>query len=85
VRWTKGKHSLTIGGDVGHGVGNIDNNYRSNGYFSFDSSAPFTGNSLADFLVGKFSNLEQGVGEYKTRYLTTWICSPRMISASPRG
>ncbi len=65
VRWTKGKHSLTFGGDVGHGVGNINNNYRANGYFSFDSSAPFTGNSLADFLVGKFSNLEQGVGEYK--------------------
>ncbi len=65
VRWTKGKHSLGFGVDVGNGVGNIDNNYRANGYFSFDSSAPFTGDALADFLVGKFSNLEQGVGEYK--------------------
>lgn len=65
VRWMKGKHSLSIGGDIGHGVGNIVNNYRSNGYFTFDGSAPFTGNSLADFMLGKFQNLEQGVGEYK--------------------
>ncbi len=65
VRWTRGKHSMSFGGDFGNGEGDIDNNYRTNGYFSFDSSAPFTGDALADFLVGKFSNLEQGVGEYK--------------------
>jgi hypothetical protein len=65
VRWTKGKHAMSAGVDVGTGVGNILNNYRANGYFSFDSAAPFTGDALADFLVGKFSNLEQGVGEYK--------------------
>lgn len=65
VRWTHGRHSVSFGGEVGHGIGNIVNNYRSNGYFSFDSSAPFTGNALADFMLGKFSNLEQGVGEYK--------------------
>jgi hypothetical protein len=65
VRWTKGRHSISIGGDVGHGIGNIVNDYRANGYFTFDSAAPFTGNALADFMLGKFYNLQQGVGEYK--------------------
>src|ERR1700734_3916189 len=69
VRWTKGKHTVSIGVDYGHGLGNIVNNYRANGYFTFDSAAPFTGNALSDFLIGKFYNLEQGVGEYKdTRF-----------------
>ena len=49
--------------------GDINNDYRTNGYFTFDGSAPFTGDALADFMIGKFYNLEQGAGEYKnTRF-----------------
>ncbi len=69
VRWTKGPHQLSMGGEYGHGLGDINNDYRANGYFSFDGSAPFTSDALADFTVGKFYNLTQGVGEYKnTRF-----------------
>jgi hypothetical protein len=69
VRWTKGAHQLSFGGEYGHGIGDINNNYRANGYFTFDGSAPFTGDALADFMIGKFYNLTQGVGEYKnTRF-----------------
>lgn len=69
LRWTKGKHSMSMGAEYGHGEGDISNDYRTNGYFTFDSSAPFTSDALADFMIGKFYSLEQGVGEYKnTRF-----------------
>ncbi|HVN03843.1 MAG TPA: carboxypeptidase regulatory-like domain-containing protein [Bryobacteraceae bacterium] len=69
LRWTKGQHQLSMGVEYGHGLGDINNDYRANGYFTFDGSAPFTTDALADFMLGKFYNLEQGVGEYKnTRF-----------------
>jgi Carboxypeptidase regulatory-like domain/TonB-dependent Receptor Plug Domain len=69
LRWTKSKHQLSMGAEYGHGLGDINNDYRANGYFTFDGSAPFTGDALADFQIGKFYNLQQGVGEYKnTRF-----------------
>jgi hypothetical protein len=69
ARWTKGRHQLSFGVESSHGLGDINNNYRANGYFTFDGSAPFTSNALADFMIGKFYSLEQGIGEYKnTRF-----------------
>lgn len=69
VRWTKGKHQITIGGEYGRGIGNVDNNFRANGQWNFNGAAPFTGDALADFLIGRFNTLQQGVGEYKmTRF-----------------
>jgi outer membrane receptor protein involved in Fe transport len=69
LRWAKGPHQLSFGVDYGHGIGDIVNDYRANGYFTFDGSAPFTTDALADFLLGKFYNLTQGIGEYKnTRF-----------------
>jgi hypothetical protein len=65
LRWATGKHQLSMGGEYGHGYGGIVNTYENGGYFTFSGAAPFTGNSLADFLVGKFSNLTQGAGQYK--------------------
>jgi hypothetical protein len=69
VRWTKGRHQITIGGEYGRGIGDVDNNFRANGQWNFNSAAPFTGDALADFLIGRFNRLTQGVGEYKkTRF-----------------
>jgi hypothetical protein len=65
VRWTKGRHEVAAGVDYSYGQGNIVNNFRANGRFSFSNSAPFTGDALADFFLGKFSSFEQGIGEYK--------------------
>ncbi|MGH9658195.1 MAG: hypothetical protein ACRD96_06600, partial [Bryobacteraceae bacterium] len=69
VRWTKGKHQITFGGEWGYGTGDIVNNFRANGQFGWNGSAPFTTDALADFFVGKFATLSQGIGEYKkTRF-----------------
>ena len=70
MRWTKGRHQMTFGFDYGRGLGNVTNNFRANGQWNFNgSSAPFTSDSFADFLVGKFFTLNQGIGEYKkTRF-----------------
>ena len=69
LRWSKGRHQITLGGEGGVGIGDVVNNFRANGQFGFNGSAPFTGDALADFFVGKFATLSQGIGEYKnTRF-----------------
>jgi hypothetical protein len=75
VRWTKGRHQMTFGFDYGRGIGDVTNNFRANGQWQFNGpSAPFTGDSFADFLVGKFFTLNQGIGEYKmTRFTRTSV------------
>lgn len=65
VRWTTSRHELAAGVDYSYGKGDIVNNFRANGRYTFNSSAPFTGDALADFLIGKFQQFEQGIGEYK--------------------
>jgi outer membrane receptor protein involved in Fe transport len=69
LRWTKGRHEITGGIDYSYGKGDIINNFRANGRYTFNNAAPFTTDALADFLLGKFQSFEQGVGEYKnTRF-----------------
>lgn len=69
LRWTSGKHNLTFGGEYGRGRNDIINNFRANGVWDFNGAAPFTTDSLADFLIGRFNSLTQGIGEYKnTRF-----------------
>jgi hypothetical protein len=76
VRWTKGRHELAAGVDYSYGEGDIVNNFRANGRFSYSSSAPFTGDALTDFFLGKFSSFQQAIGEYKNtrmHFLATFI------------
>jgi len=76
VRWTKGRHEVATGIDYSYGQGDIVNNFRANGRFTFSNAAPFTGDALADFFLGKFSSFEQGIGEYKNtrmHFLATFI------------
>ena len=85
LRWTKGKHQFSVGGEYGHGAGDINNDYRANGYFTFDGSAPFTTDALADFMIGKFYNLTQGVGEYKnTRFNMVSAFAQDSFRVTPR-
>ncbi len=65
LRWSKGKHQITMGGEYSHGSNDIVNNFRANGQWSFNGSAPFTTDGLADFMIGRFNSLTQGIGEYK--------------------
>jgi len=64
-RWTRGRHNISLGGEWGHGLGDIVNNFRANGQFQWNGAAPFTSDALADYFLGKFSSLAQGIGEYK--------------------
>jgi outer membrane receptor protein involved in Fe transport len=65
IRWNKGKHQVTMGGEYSHGSNDIVNNFRANGQWNFNGSAPFTTDALADFMIGRFNSLTQGIGEYK--------------------
>ena len=76
VRWTKGRHEIATGFDYSYGEGDIVNNFRANGRYTFSNAAPFSGDSLVDFYLGKFSSFEQGIGEYKNtrmHFLATFI------------
>jgi hypothetical protein len=76
VRWTTGRHEVAAGMDYSYGQGDIVNNFRANGRFSFSNAAPFTGDALADFYLGKFSSFEQAIGEYKNtrmHFLATFV------------
>jgi hypothetical protein len=69
VRWTAGRHQITFGGEYGYGKGDIVNNFRAQGQWRWNNASGFTGYDVADFLVGKFDRLLQGIGEFKnTRF-----------------
>lgn len=69
TRLTKGRHSLTFGGEWGHGIGDIVNNFRAQGRFRWRHSAGYTGLDIADFMLGRFERFQQGIGEFKnTRF-----------------
>jgi len=75
VRFTKGKHQVSVGGEYVFGTGDNINNFQQNPIFNFTASAKgsgiatSTGNGFADFLLGRISSFTQGAGEFKnTRY-----------------
>lgn len=75
VRFTKGKHQVSVGGEYVFGTGDNINNFQQNPIFNFNASAKgsgiatSTGNGFADFLTGRISSFTQGAGEFKnTRY-----------------
>jgi outer membrane receptor protein involved in Fe transport len=69
VRITTGRHNISIGGELGRGIGDVRNNFRASGQWNFNGVAPFTTDSLADFMIGRFNSLVQGIGEYRdTRF-----------------
>ncbi len=85
ARWTKGKHNMTFGGEVGWGLNDIVNNFRANGVWSFNGSSPFTGDSLGDFLIGRFNTFTQGIGEYKnTRFRRVGLFFQDSVKVSRR-
>jgi hypothetical protein len=69
VRITTGRHNISIGGEFGRGVGDVRNNFRANGQWNFNGVAPFTSDSLGDFMIGQFNTMRQGIGEFRdTRF-----------------
>ena len=61
LTWIRGRHSLKFGFDYGHWKGRYslgpEGNGQSPGVFTFNGS--FTGNGMADFMLGRPSNLNK--------------------------
>lgn len=58
VFWTRGKHHLAFGVNYVHNHMNLQGTNNANGQFSFNGS--FTGDALADFMLGDLYSLYQG-------------------------
>ncbi len=58
IFWTKGKHHLSFGANYIHQHLNLQGTNNANGQFSFNGS--FTGDALADFMLGDLYSLYQG-------------------------
>lgn len=85
LRWSPGAHQISLGVEYGRGADTVQNNFRANGRFFFNSAAPFTGDAFADFLVGKFYNIQQGAGEYRdTRFNRIAAFANDSYKISPR-
>ena len=52
LSWARGKHLVKFGADVGFLHQNAFRDVQARGFLNFSSQAPFTGNALADLLVG---------------------------------
>jgi hypothetical protein len=66
VHWVRGSHEMAIGGDFLREDVDLINTYRQNGSFQF-SSTNFSGDPLADFVLGYARRFIQGGGEYAQR------------------
>jgi Carboxypeptidase regulatory-like domain/TonB-dependent Receptor Plug Domain len=85
TRWTKGRHSMAFGGEYHYARGDVVNNYRAQSRFYFTRAAGYTGYDVADFLVGRFGEFIQGVGEFKnTRFQFFNFFFSDSIKISPR-
>ena len=65
-----GNHELHIGGELGHLYNHLVNTYGMSGDFNFYNQ--FSGNNLADFLLGQVSEFDQGGGEFKSLSGLRW-------------
>ncbi len=85
VRLSHGPHQISMGAEYGRGADTVVNNFRSNGQFAFNSTAPFTGDAFADFLTGKYYTITQGAGEYRdTRMNRVSIFAHDTYKVTPR-
>jgi Carboxypeptidase regulatory-like domain len=66
VHWAVGSHELAFGGDYLKENVDLINTYRQNGVFTF-SGTNYSGNALADFMLGYARKFVQGGGEYAAR------------------
>ncbi len=85
VTWIKGNHQVSFGGEMLRVDAPISNQYLEGGSFEFGGT--FTGNNLADFMLGDVSIFNQGGGIYAniTGYnwdafiQDDWRVTPRLV------
>jgi Carboxypeptidase regulatory-like domain len=66
IHWVVGSHDFAFGGDYLKENVDLINTYRQNGSFTF-SSTNYSGNPLADFMLGYARQFVQGGGEFAGR------------------
>ena len=66
MHYVTGAHELAMGGDFLRMNVDLINTYRQNGNFTFRGTA-YSGDPLADFLLGQAQRFLQGGGEYAAR------------------
>ncbi|MDQ1474229.1 MAG: hypothetical protein QOJ99_5709 [Bryobacterales bacterium] len=66
LHWVKGAHEIAVGGDFLRSAVDGINTYRQNGAFRFQGTS-YSGNPLADLMVGYADRFLQGGGEYTSR------------------
>jgi Carboxypeptidase regulatory-like domain/TonB-dependent Receptor Plug Domain len=62
VTWIKGRHEVTFGGEMLRVKAPINNQYLEGGQFEFGGT--FSGDNLADFMLGDVGTFSQGGGIY---------------------
>ena len=67
LHWVKGAHEIAVGGDFMRSGFDGTNTYRQNGAFRFRGTS-YSGNPLADLMLGYADRFLQGGGEYTSRH-----------------
>ena len=81
----RGTHQITFGVNYLHQVMHVFNTQYSNGQFTFDGSV--TGLSLADFLVGRVGQVQQGADVHlneRAPYVATYVQDAWKASWMPK-
>ncbi len=66
----RGKHELRFGGEAVRVIQDIDNTFTQGSIFRFQNA--LSGNNLADFLLGRASFFQQGVGQFQNVRGVAW-------------
>jgi hypothetical protein len=63
LRWVKGRHSLSMGGDFERRRVDLDNGFNQPGLFTFNGT--YTGLSMSDFVLGDLYQFQQAKGQFE--------------------
>jgi hypothetical protein len=83
VRWTRGSHNLSFGGDFEASRVDIENLFHQPGQFQF--TPDITSYSVASFMLGHMHFFQQGYGESRTTGTSYRACMLRTAIVLPEG
>jgi hypothetical protein len=66
AHWVRGKHEIAFGGDIMDNWTDLENTFLQNPRYQFQGTT-FSGNPLADFMLGSVQRLQTGGGQYVAR------------------
>jgi hypothetical protein len=66
AHWVRGTHEIAFGGDIMDNWTDLENTFLQNPRYQFQGTT-FSGNPLADFMLGAVQRLQTGGGQYVAR------------------